>query len=352
MMESMPFLIALLLAANIAPDGGKPEYRQPQLAADSKMVAVTFGAGAAIYFAASHDQGRTLSAPVKVAEAPILSLGRHRGPRIAITPSAIVISAVVGTKMPAGSDGNLKAWRSTDGGKTWSGGVTVNDEPAAAREGLHAMAAGAGGRLFAAWLDLRKKGTRLYGATSTDGGATWSKNVLVYESSSGTICQCCHPSVAIDAKGEIHVMWRNALDGNRDMYVASSADGGATFGSAEKVGAGSWKLDACPMDGGGLAVNRHGKLVSVWRRASDVFLAEPGSPEQRIETGKDAALAIGSSGVYAIWIGNGAVRARIPGKPEPVLLAPQGAFPQLVAVPDGPVIAAWEDHGQIAWKTL
>ncbi len=343
MMGSMPFLLVLLLVVNIAPDGGKPEYRQPQLAADTKMVAVTFGAGNAIYFAASHDQGRTLSAPVKVAEAPMLSLGRHRGPRIAITPSAIVISAVVG---------NLKAWRSTDGGKTWSAGVTINDQPGAAREGLHAMVAGADGRLFATWLDLRKKGTRLYGATSTDGGVTWSKNVLVYESPSGTICQCCHPSVAIDAKGEIHVMWRNALAGDRDMYVASSNDGGATFVNAAKVGSGSWKLDACPMDGGGLAVNKQGKLVSVWRRASDVFLAEPGSPEQRIEVGKDAAIAIGSSGVYAIWISNGAVRARIPGKAEPVVLAPQGAFPQLVAVPGGPVIAAWEDHGQIAWKAL
>jgi hypothetical protein len=352
MMGSMPFLIALLLAVNIAPDGGKPEYRQPQLAADAKMVAVTFGAGNAIYFAASHDRGRTLSAPVKVAEAPLLSLGRHRGPRIAITPSAIVISAVVGTKMPPGSDGDLKAWRSTDGGKTWSAGVTINDEPAAAREGLHAMAAGAGGRLFATWLDLRKKGTRLYGATSGDGGATWSKNVLVYESPSGTICQCCHPSAAIDGKGEIHVMWRNALDGNRDMYAANSIDGGAAFVNAAKVGAGSWKLDACPMDGGGLAIDKQGKLVTVWRRESDVFLAEPGSPEQRIEVGKDAAIAIGSSGVYAIWIGAGAVRARIPGATEPVTLAPQGAFPQLVAVPGGPVIAAWEDHGQIAWRTL
>jgi len=174
----------------------------------------------------------------------------------------------------------------------------------------------------------------------------------VYESPSGTICQCCHPSAAIDAKGEIHVMWRNALDGNRNMYVANSIDGGATFVNAAKLGAGSWKLDACPMDGGGLAVNKQGKLVSVWRRESEVFLAEPGSPEQRIEAGKDAAIAIGTNGVYTVWTHNGAIRARIPGKPEPVVLAPMGSFPQLVAVPDGPVIAAWEDGGQIAWKTL
>ena len=26
------------------------------------------------------------------------------------------------------------------------------------------------------------------------------------------ICQCCHPSVTIDAKGALHVMWRNASE--------------------------------------------------------------------------------------------------------------------------------------------
>src|SRR5713226_10590740 len=140
-------LVSLLLAVHIAPSGAQIEYRQPQLAATADMVAVTFGADKSIYFSASLDRGRTFSAPVKVAEAPMLSLGRHRGPRVAITPSAIVISAVGGTKMPPGADGDLKAWRSTDGGKTWSGSVVINDAPASAREGLHSMVAG-GGLLF------------------------------------------------------------------------------------------------------------------------------------------------------------------------------------------------------------
>src|SRR5437870_3252568 len=112
-------LLTLLLAIHIAPDNSQLEYRQPQLAATAEMVAVTFGAGTAIYFSVSHDRGATFTKPLKVAEAPMLSLGRHRGPRIAITPSAIVISAVIGTKMPPGADGDLTAWHSADGGKTW-----------------------------------------------------------------------------------------------------------------------------------------------------------------------------------------------------------------------------------------
>src|SRR5207248_4727718 len=179
----------------------------------------------------------------------------HRGPRVAITPSAIVISAVTATKMPPGTDGDLKAWRSTDGGKTWSEGGRINDAVASAREGLHTMTAGADGLLFAAWLDDRAKTKKLYGAVSKDSGLTWSKNMLVYESPSGTICQCCHPTALIDAKGAIHVMWRNALEGARNMYVATSTDGGATFHGVEKQGTGNWMLEACPMDGGGLAID-------------------------------------------------------------------------------------------------
>ena len=339
-------LLSLLLAVHIAPDGGQLEYRQPQLAASGQVVALTFGAGKAIYFAASHDRGATFSKPVKVAEAPMLSLGRHRGPRVAITPSAIVISAVAGTKMPPGTDGDLKAWRSTDRGKTWSGGVAINDAPASAREGLHAMVA-SGALLFATWLDDRAQGKRLYSATSKDGGATWSKNVEVYESPSGTICQCCHPTALIDGKGEIHVMWRNALDGNRDMYVAHSKDGGVSFGRARKLGEGSWELNACPMDGGGLAVDPQGKLFSIWRRRDEVYLAEEGATETKIEAGKDAAVAAGPGGVYAVWVSAGAVRAQAPGNPHPVTLAAQGEFPQVIAVPGGKVLTAWEDKGRI-----
>jgi hypothetical protein len=75
---------------------------------------LTFGAGKAIYFSASRDAGLTFSAPVKVAEAEVLPLGRHRGPRIALSDGTIIISAVAGKKVAEGphahglpSDGDL-----------------------------------------------------------------------------------------------------------------------------------------------------------------------------------------------------------------------------------------------------
>ena len=342
--------LAFLLTFHLIPQTAI-DYRQPQLAASEKMIAVAFGAGSTVYFSASRDKGATFSEPVKVAELAGLMLGNHRGPRVAIAGDAIVITAV------SNVDGDVHTWRSTDAGKTWRAAAVVNDESKAAREGLHAMAAGPDGALYAVWLDLRhvtpgKPGTELYGAASHDGGATWSKNVVVYKSPDGSICQCCHPSVAFDAKGTIQVMWRNSLGGDRDMYLAASRDGGRTFGAAEKLGGGNWKLDACPMDGGGLAVRPNGTIWTAWRRGTDVYLAREGAAENLIHAGKNPAIAANDTGVYVAWSGPEGVAVRAPGKPEPIVLDREGGFVQLMAIPHGPILAAWERKGAIQFHTL
>lgn len=168
--------LAALLTLHLAPVSLKTPNRQPQLAAGNGTVALVFGSGESIWLARSADDGRTFAAPSKVADLPKLALGRHRGPRVAIAGSAIIVSAI-----PA--QGDLFAWRSTDGGRSWSKPAVVNNQPRATEEGLHAMAADAQGHVAAAWLDDRSaKGKRLYGAFSDDAGATWSKNVLLYES--------------------------------------------------------------------------------------------------------------------------------------------------------------------------
>lgn len=298
------FLLGTILAASLGPMGPDAPAREPQLAVNGSQVALAFGAGKAIYFSTSTDAGKTFSAPVKVSEAEIIPLTRHRGPRIVFAGHTIVITAVTGKTVAGGahahglpSDGDLIAWRSADRGKSWSKGVVVNDVPGAPTEGLHALAADAKGNLFAAWLDKRTgHGTKLYGARSNDGGVTWSKSALIYESSEGTICECCHPSVAIDSSGQILVMWRNWLAGARDMYLTRSRDGVA-FSKPEKLGTGTWQLNACPMDGGGLVISQE-RVVSAWRRDHEIFLASPGEREVGIGEGVDVAIAA-APGVYS-----------------------------------------------------
>jgi hypothetical protein len=89
------------------------------------------------------------------------------------------------------------------------------------------------------------------------------------------------PNVAISEKGMIAAMWRNWLGGARDLYLATSTDG-RTFSPSQKLGSGTWKLEGCPMDGGGLAFSPDGKWHTAWRRDTTVFTAAADAPETKL----------------------------------------------------------------------
>lgn len=344
-------IYAIILAAQIAAQSPELPNRQPQLAADGTRLVLTYGAGDSVFFAASTDAGKSWSKPVVVSSQGKLSLGMRRGPRIVVTQHAIVVSAVVGEK-GRGADGDLMSWRSVDGGRTWSSGKAINDVASAAREGLHTMAASSTGRIFTAWLDLRGKGTRLFGSTSSDRGSTWSPNALVYESPSGSVCECCHPTGAIDSQGRIYVMFRNSVEGNRDMYMVRSEDGGKTFGPATKLGMGTWKLNACPMDGGGLQVGADGTPLSVWRREGEVYLSTRSNPEQLIGAGRQPVLATTPGGPVLAWMEGKLLKVKPPGHKDAATLDNDAAFPSIVALPGGAAVLAWERSGTIIVKAL
>ncbi len=347
----------VLLAIDLRP-AAPAEFRQPQLAAAHGQVALAYAAGSSIWFASSADNGSTFSARVKVADTGALAVGRHRGPRVTILPHSILITAVAGTQVSSSphahglpEKGNLFAWRSVDRGRTWARTSMLTDQASTAEEGLHSIAQDSRGNLFAAWLDHRNPaGTQLWGASSSDEGRTWSKNVLIYASPDGTICQCCDPTVAFDAGGRLMVMWRNVLDGSRDFYLTSSSDG-QHFTRPEKLGRGTWKLNACPMDGGGIVFDS-GQAVTAWRREDSIFLDRPGSPEVRLGTGKDVAIAESARGPYVIWSSAKGIEASLPGAAAASVIAPSGSFPAAISLPDGGVLAAWEDVGSIRIKRL
>lgn len=359
--------LLLPLAIHLQPDAAGTSARQPYIAAAHGQVAVAFGSGNTIYFAGSKDGGQSFSAPVKVAEVEVLALGRHRGPRVTILKDTMLVTAVVGEHLSTAphahglpSDGNLTAWRSSDHGKTWERAGVINDVPGAAREGFHSITADNNGILSVAWLDLRSKGTKLYSSRSTDGGRTWARNVQVYASPYGTICECCNASIIADATGRTTVMWRNVLDGSRDFYTASSSDG-VHFTAPQKSGMGTWKINACPMDGGGLA-RREEELFAAWRREKDVFLSRNGRPEIPIGSGNDVAIVNGGKGIYVAWtnradLGHAGIVISGPhsmnaAPPAPKLIGPGGAFVSLAALVDGSLIAAWEEDGNIRVERL
>lgn len=329
--------------------GEAPRHpQQPQLAVDAKgVIHVVFGVNDTVCYQSSVDGGKSFSKPAELSFAHAMSLGMRRGPRIAVSEKGVCITAI-GGKQGKGRDGDVLALSSQDGGRTWTGPVQVNDVDDAAREGLHAMAAGPKGEICCVWLDLRNKATEIVASTSLDGGKTWSKNVLAYKSPDGSVCECCHPSVAFDERSRIYVQWRNSLGGNRDIYVTTSVDGGKKFANATKLGTGTWPLKACPMDGGAIAVTGN-QVSSVWRRDKSLFLVRSGKPaEQPLGTGEQPWIASTKDGPFVVWLGKRGEQAYLltPAQNTPVPLASRAGDPVIAASPTGtgPVVAAWESR--------
>ena len=295
---------------------------QPQLAVYRDQVALAYGHQNEVRVAISADRGRTFASSTSLPGDGKLMLGRHRGPRIAFAGAGEPV-------VTANRDGNLLAWRFTQG--AWSGPTRVNDVDLSAREGLHAMSTLPDGRLIAAWLDLRSPGMRIYTSTSRD-GASWSKNELVYESPDGHVCECCHPSLS----GNL-VMWRNWLAGARDMYFATIP----SRGLAQKLGQGTWALNACPMDGGGIASHPSHGIGTAWRREKSVYFAQPREAEVELGAGKDAAIAASDAGFWIIWNAPEGIRLAHPDR-RVTTLAAAGGYPTIAAAGSF-VMAAWEN---------
>jgi hypothetical protein len=310
-------------------------------------VFVVFGRGNDIYAAASQIEEGSFGTPVRVGSPGILALGMRRGPRVAASANFVAVTAI-GGKLGGGKDGDVWSWRSIDRGKTWTGPVRVNDEAGSAREGLHAMASGPRGEIFCAWLDLRNGKTELFGASSEDGGKTWSASRRVYRSPEGSICECCHPSVEFDDRGRLFVMWRNQLAGNRDMYLAHSDDLGQTFSEGKMLGEGTWRLRACPMDGGAIAAAGPDGVSTVWRREKTVYFTDAtSSREQTLGEGVQPWAARSRRGLYSVWLTQrpGDLMVRGPRDREPRRIASGAVDPMVASGGRGTAVLVWEQPG-------
>lgn len=306
-------------------------------------VFVACGTKDGIYVCRSGDSGATFGPATQVATVGVLSLGMRRGPRIAVSGNSVVVTAIAG-EQGGGRDGDLLCWRSTDYGRTWSTGTRINAIAGSAREGLHGMAEELGRDLFCVWIDLSAGTPTICGSASTDAGVHWNAPSRVTPEGH-RICPCCPPSAAIDGKGRIWAMWRADVDGARDMYVASSKDYGATFSAPAKVGTGTWKLDACPMDGGWIDASL-GRTTTVWRRDRRVFRAETMGPEIPLGMGEQPWIAAGPAGLYCVWVERrgGAMELWSTGRDTPVELDEHANDPVIASSEScyAPVVAAWE----------
>lgn len=312
------------------------EGQMPALAVDkSQNIHLVYGRADTVFYTVSTRAG-TFSPPEVVAVLPHVFTFATRGPQVAVSGSGILVTACTST-------GNIYSYLKAGDGK-WSEGIAINDRDTTAKEGLMALGAD-GNKAYAVWLDLRgNKRNKIYGASSADGGRSWLANRLVYASPDSSVCECCKPSVIV--KGDnVYVMFRNWLKGNRDLYLTSSADGGNSFGSAGKLGKGSWPLDGCPMDGGAMTLNDKHEIQTVWRRGAGIYAAAPGHDEKQIGEGRGCTMETADGKNAYAWSQDDSVVVLTPNGSRQVVGT--GSQPVLKAIGNDRFICVWENEKQV-----
>jgi hypothetical protein len=314
----------------------------PSATKDAKgIVYIVFANGNRLEYVSSSDNGINFSKPVLVDTIKDLFGVAGRGPHIISTSHTLSILA-------PDKNGNIHGYTKNEN-DGWIKNGLVNDVPDVCKEGFVAVAA-KGDSLYAVWLDVRNNNrNKIVGALSADGGKTWTKNKIVYQSPDGVVCECCRPSVAFGNNG-ITVMFRNNWNGNRNLYLIQSHDDGQSFGEAKKLGEGNWKLNACPMDGGSIVINENGSVETVWRRVDTIYSCVPGHQEEMIGKGKNCTVEnIGNKNVYA-WIEEGNIVCLLP--TEEKVNAGEGSFPVLQQINNNSFMCIWQNENNVYKKII
>ena len=320
------------------------EGKQPQVVTDpAGNIRVVYGNGNKIECTTSTDNGLTFSEPQLVGEVPDMHLGMFRGPQVASSKDFTLVSAM-------DKEGVLHVFQLNHKTKKWAITGQINDVAGSAPEGLMSLAADDANHFYATWLDVRgDRKNKIYFSKSTDNGMTWAPNQLVYKAPEGPVCECCKPSIAANGP-TVAIMFRNKVNGSRDLYLTQSETGGGTFSEPEKLGKGTWQLNACPMDGGGLVVSKANGITTVWQRAGKVYTATPHNEEQEIGTGRRCSIASPDNPVVT-WQQGEALKVTLVQENKTMDVG-TGGFLKVARTRDGKLLCVWEAENGIAFKRI
>ena len=85
---------------------------------------------------------------------------------------------------------------------------------------------------------------------STDGGLTFPPTTIANIAAAGAeVCECCPASIGVASENELYLAFRNNDNNLRDIWVAKSTDGGASFPEAVDIDTTDWIAFICPQSG-------------------------------------------------------------------------------------------------------
>jgi hypothetical protein len=89
----------------------------------------------------------------------------------------------------------------------------------------------AAGNISVVWEDDTANNSNILFSRSTDGGGTWSTPRNLSNSTGYSF----NPRIAVDSNGGINVVWVDDTPGNQDVFFSRSANGGASFSTPQNL---------------------------------------------------------------------------------------------------------------------
>ena len=202
-------------------------------------------------------------------------------PRIRQTPDGALWAAWLRHGAAGAHASDVVLSRSSDGGRTWSAPVAVNDDGTATEHGFVSTWVATRDRLGVAWLDGRAKGhghddgAQMLRAATFDAQRRRRAEAVV----DARTCDCCHTDIAMTAKGALMVYRDRSAAEVRDIEAVRLQ--GGRWSAPHFVHADGWVMPGCPVNGPAVAAQGLQAAVA-W------YTGVGGVPQLRLATSRDA----------------------------------------------------------------
>src|SRR5205807_1333805 len=251
---------------------------------------------------------------VMITQAPAYTAGN---PSIAVGSDGVAYLAFAGWAGP--TTGTDVFFTKSSNGRTWIPPVRVNNDATAFAQTNPSLALDSGNNISIAWVDGRSGNQDIWFSRSTNGGQSFSPNVLVNLVTTNAQTEV---RIAVDPVDPmlIHAVWTDTrAAGNPDIYYANSTDGGLSFNPSFRV---NNDAGAAEQGSPAIAVAPNRDVHVVWRdarlvgRGTDIYAARstnrggswiyPSTAWVNDDSGnvaqQEPTLAIDRAGaIYVVW---------------------------------------------------
>jgi len=171
-----------------------------------------------IFFKRSIDGGSTWQSAKRLTNTSADSLW----PAITVFGSKIYLAWYSNT---TGND-EIYLQKSLDGGTTWQSAKRLTNN---AGDSFAPTVAVNGANIYMAWSDSTPGNSQIYFRKSTNGGASWQSAKRL----SNTTGKSINPAIAVKDE-KVYIVWSDSTSGDLEIYFIRSADGGATWKTAQR----------------------------------------------------------------------------------------------------------------------